>query len=212
MYLDKPMRDHVLLQAIARVNRPYEDQEGRRKTCGFVLDFVGIFDNLEKALAFDSQDVAGVIDDIDVLKERFAEQMEHGRRQYLPMSAGKQGDKAEQIAERFEERQETTQATLEELRKLIEEVRQARQERDASHRSPEAFAVYWLLKRDGVAKADEVAKAAEEAFQEYPHWQTSGHQEQAIRRTFYKALIDAGVDAVVEVCESLLKMLRRALS
>ena len=59
MYLDKPMRDHVLLQAIARVNRPYEDEEGRRKTCGFVLDFVGIFDNLEKALAFDSQDVAG---------------------------------------------------------------------------------------------------------------------------------------------------------
>ena len=30
MYLDKPMRDHVLLQAIARVNRPYEDDEGRR--------------------------------------------------------------------------------------------------------------------------------------------------------------------------------------
>jgi type I restriction enzyme R subunit len=32
MYLDKPMRDHVLLQAIARVNRPYEDAEGRTKT------------------------------------------------------------------------------------------------------------------------------------------------------------------------------------
>ena len=29
MYLDKPMRDHVLLQAIARVNRPYEDAEGQ---------------------------------------------------------------------------------------------------------------------------------------------------------------------------------------
>ncbi|NWF97302.1 MAG: HsdR family type I site-specific deoxyribonuclease, partial [Candidatus Thorarchaeota archaeon] len=43
MYLDKPMRDHVLLQAIARVNRPYEDEEGRRKPAGFVLDFVGIF-------------------------------------------------------------------------------------------------------------------------------------------------------------------------
>ena len=27
MYLDKPMRDHVLLQAIARVNRPYEDED-----------------------------------------------------------------------------------------------------------------------------------------------------------------------------------------
>ena len=44
MYLDKPMRDHVLLQAIARVNRPYEDDEGRRKPAGFVLDFVGIFE------------------------------------------------------------------------------------------------------------------------------------------------------------------------
>jgi len=57
MYLDKPMRDHVLLQAIARVNRPYEDDDGRRKPSGFVLDFVGIFEKLEKALAFDSQDV-----------------------------------------------------------------------------------------------------------------------------------------------------------
>ena len=28
IYLDKPMRDHVLLQAIARVNRPYEDNDG----------------------------------------------------------------------------------------------------------------------------------------------------------------------------------------
>jgi type I restriction enzyme R subunit len=44
MYLDKPMRDHVLLQAIARVNRPYEDMENRRKSCGFILDFVGIFE------------------------------------------------------------------------------------------------------------------------------------------------------------------------
>ena len=35
------------MQAIARVNRPYEDDERRRKTAGFVLDFVGIFENLE---------------------------------------------------------------------------------------------------------------------------------------------------------------------
>jgi len=38
MYLDKPMRDHVLLQAIARVNRPYEDKEGRKKPCGLIID------------------------------------------------------------------------------------------------------------------------------------------------------------------------------
>src|SRR4029079_19322011 len=55
MYLDKPMRDHTLLQAIARVNRPYENEALQMvKPHGFVLDFVGIFDKLEKALAFDS--------------------------------------------------------------------------------------------------------------------------------------------------------------
>ena len=66
MYLDKPMRDHVLLQAIARVNRPYEDADGLVKPAGFVLDFVGIFENLEKALAFDSDEVESVIQNIDV--------------------------------------------------------------------------------------------------------------------------------------------------
>ena len=78
MYLDKPMRDHVLLQAIARVNRPYE-RDGQRKTCGLIVDFVGIFDNLEKALAFDSQDIAGVVTELDVLEKRFAELMEQAR-------------------------------------------------------------------------------------------------------------------------------------
>jgi type I restriction enzyme R subunit len=54
MYLDKPMRDQALLQAIARVNRPYEEEGDIKKPSGFVLDFVGIFDKLEKALADDS--------------------------------------------------------------------------------------------------------------------------------------------------------------
>src|SRR5207248_8765093 len=70
MYLDKPMRDHVLLQAIARVNRPYEDVD-RRKTAGFVLDFVGVFEKLEKALKFDSKEVEGVVTDIEILFEGF---------------------------------------------------------------------------------------------------------------------------------------------
>lgn len=101
MYLDKPMRDHVLLQTIARVNRPYVD-EHRRKTSGFVLDFVGIFENLEKALAFDSKDVSGVIEDIEVLEQWFAEEMEKGRSRYLSLAEGKSGDKAvEAVLEYF---------------------------------------------------------------------------------------------------------------
>ncbi|HOR93676.1 MAG TPA: HsdR family type I site-specific deoxyribonuclease [Spirochaetota bacterium] len=110
MYLDKPMRDHVLLQAIARVNRPYEDNVGRKKTSGFVLDFVGIFGNLEKALAFDSQDIKDIVHDIEILKERFKKEMQTAKEQYLTLIACKQRDKAvEAVLEHFmyeEKRQE----------------------------------------------------------------------------------------------------------
>ena len=83
MYLDKPMRDHVLLQAIARVNRPYEDNDGLVKPYGFVLDFVGIFENLEKALAFDSDVVGSVIKNLDVLKALFAARFKETAPSYL---------------------------------------------------------------------------------------------------------------------------------
>src|ERR1035441_9845482 len=351
MYLDKPMRDHVLLQAIARVNRPYEDDDGRRKPSGFVLDFVGIFEKLEKALAFDSQDVSGVIQGVEVLQTRFAELMETARETYLPIGKGKKGDKAveavldhfrdkekreefysffrelqniyeilspdaflrpfladydallrmfhllranydrdqpvdkeflrktarlvqahtqsgaiedptkfhalnakaleaiakqkqsdtvkvfnllkalanlvnakaggepyiisigdraEEIAEAFESRQMTTQQALELLEKLIAELKVAEKDRDATGLSPEAFAVFYVLKTNGVKDPLKAAQAVEAAFRQYPHLQTSEHQEQDVRRSIYKALIDAGIEAVVEVATKLMKLLRRA--
>jgi type I restriction enzyme R subunit len=98
MYLDKPMRDHVLLQAIARVNRPYEDEVGKAKPGGFVVDFVGIFENLEKALAFDSKDVQAVVEGLDVLQARFSEMMARGSKDFLPLVAGPSPDKAAESA------------------------------------------------------------------------------------------------------------------
>ena len=84
MYLDKPMRDHTLLQAIARVNRPYENEErNMKKPHGFVLDFIGIFDKLEKALSFDSEEVSAVIKSIDLLKNLFKTKMEQDVPAYL---------------------------------------------------------------------------------------------------------------------------------
>jgi len=46
MYVDKPMRGHGLMQAIARVNRVFKDKPG-----GLVVDYIGIADELKKALA-----------------------------------------------------------------------------------------------------------------------------------------------------------------
>lgn len=102
IYLDKPMRDHVLLQAIARVNRPYEDSDGLVKPYGFVLDFVGIFEDLEKALAFDSEVVGSVIRNIDLLKERFAELIQEDPGHYLPFARGWDDRAKERAIEHFE--------------------------------------------------------------------------------------------------------------
>ena len=83
MYLDKPMRDHVLLQAIARVNRPHVDANGARKRIGLVVDFVGVLRELRKALQFDSSDVNGVIEDLDLLLRDFQDKIERARTDYL---------------------------------------------------------------------------------------------------------------------------------
>lgn len=349
MYLDKPMRDHVLLQTIARVNRPYAE-EGKRKTAGLIVDFVGIFDNLERALAFDSEEVAGVIEGIGVLQERFRRLMEEAV-PYLTLAQGKGGDKAveavleffreqekrerfykffreveslyeilspdpflrpylpdyqelvrlyrlvreafepqglrdrdflrktaeivrkhtttpgimelgpvyaltaealeklahqegsetvrvfnlikaffkliserkqsepylipigervEQIAKYFYERQMSSQQALNELVKLTAELKAAEAEQKATDLSPEGFAVYWYLRREGVEQAQQVARAAEEAIRDFPHWERYSAQEKEVRRRLYKALLDAGhTEGVVRLVEGILKLMRR---
>lgn len=94
MYLDKPMRDHTLLQAIARVNRPYENEQAEMvKPHGFVLDFVGIFDKLEKALAFDSEEINAIVKDIALLKGLFKNKMEQKVPAYLQLIGGRFDDR-----------------------------------------------------------------------------------------------------------------------
>ena len=88
LYLDKPMRDHVLLQSIARVNRPYVDTNGVQKRVGLVVDFVGVLRELKKALQFDSSDVSGVIEDLDVLLQDFLQRIEQAKKDYLESDAG----------------------------------------------------------------------------------------------------------------------------
>lgn len=88
LYLDKPMRDHVLLQSIARVNRPYVDSNGVQKRVGLVVDFVGVLRELKKALQFDSSDVGGVIEDLDVLLQDFLQRIAQAKQDYLEADVG----------------------------------------------------------------------------------------------------------------------------
>src|SRR5207302_9738598 len=107
MYLDKPMRDHALLQAIARVNRPYENEkEELVKPHGFVLDFVGIFDKLEKALAFDSDEVNAIVKDLGLLKHLFKAKMETKAPPYLALVTRGFDDKdVDNLIEHFREKE-----------------------------------------------------------------------------------------------------------
>jgi type I restriction enzyme R subunit len=56
LYLDKSLKEHTLLQAIARVNRPYD----KNKTEGLIVDYYGITKNMEKAFEiFNPDDITG---------------------------------------------------------------------------------------------------------------------------------------------------------
>ncbi len=70
MYLDKPMKDHNLLQAICRTNRVYSG-----KTHGLIVDYLGIFDDVATALDFDEKAVQKVITNLDELKKELPGQV-----------------------------------------------------------------------------------------------------------------------------------------
>jgi type I restriction enzyme R subunit len=63
MYLDKPLQDHNLLQAICRTNRTFAN-----KSHGLIVDYLGVFDDVQQALDFDEKSVQAVISNLDKLK------------------------------------------------------------------------------------------------------------------------------------------------
>ena len=65
MYLDKPLRDHTLLQAMCRTNRLYDET----KRHGLIIDYLGVFENLAKALAYDPKEIEGVVDQLSKYKD-----------------------------------------------------------------------------------------------------------------------------------------------
>ena len=65
MYLDKLMKDHTLLQAICRTNRPFT-----MKSFGLIVDYIGVFDKVAKSIVFDEQEMKNVIKNIAELKNQ----------------------------------------------------------------------------------------------------------------------------------------------
>lgn len=67
IYLDKPMKNHTLMQTIARANRVFPD-----KVNGLIVDYVGVFRNLEKALAIYAGSPSGLTDGETPVKDKEA--------------------------------------------------------------------------------------------------------------------------------------------
>ena len=69
MYLDKPLREHRLLQAIARTNRPYKGV----KEAGLIIDYVGILKDIKKALEkYNETDITGALFSTEEIAQEFA--------------------------------------------------------------------------------------------------------------------------------------------
>lgn len=85
MYLDKPMRDHGLLQAICRTNRPYTN-----KSHGLVVDYIGVFDNVVKSLNFDHKGVDKVVSNLNQLEQDLPEKINNCLK-YFPIDREKSG-------------------------------------------------------------------------------------------------------------------------
>src|SRR5439155_50911 len=77
LYLDKGLRNHTLLQAIARVNRPYNElkngwgEDGTQGRGGLVIDYFGVFENLNEALNFNKNELGTIAYPFSQLRERF---------------------------------------------------------------------------------------------------------------------------------------------
>lgn len=351
MYLDKPMRDHVLLQAIARVNRPYEDKDnGNKKTCGLIVDFIGIFDNLEKALAFDSTDIEGIVNDIEVLREKFKQLIEEGEKEYISkfsnLSTNQQvpfildyfrdidrreayykfykelnniyeilspdsflgqyldiyddftkiylilysnfilnddfnyelrkktaelvkqntqntdigqikeiykldantlkkldesdesdiekiynlnkriqlliqksglqmpflisiGEKAQNLVESFNQRQKDTKETLEELKKMANEINASKKEQQEKKMSPEEFTIYRELKNYHIKEAEIIARKMGKYIAEHPYWKESNKSLIDFRQELYKSLSanQSDINKLRELVERIIKLL-----
>ena len=87
MYLDKPMRDHTLLQAITRTNRTY----GSQKSHGLIVDYLGIFDDVAKSLEFDEAGFRQVVSDIVGLKSKLPEAMQRALTYFIGIDRSLEG-------------------------------------------------------------------------------------------------------------------------
>ena len=121
LYVDKPMRDHGLIQAISRVNRLFKDKAG-----GLVVDYIGIGEDLRAALtAYSPEDIDDIGFDLDYAAMRLREKHEvlssllHGI-EWRPTETETAGQKATKLKQSVAVAAERLTATEEATREYLD--------------------------------------------------------------------------------------------
>ena len=120
-------------------------------------------------------------------------------------------EKAEMLAQLFQNRQKSTQETLNELRKIVEEINTAKKEQAEKNMSTEIFSIYWLLDKAGFENATAMANQMIKIFEEYPHWQKSNKHGIKIRQKLYEVMIQSGTadtKKILETAQQIMKILK----
>ena len=118
-------------------------------------------------------------------------------------------EKAEKIAEAFEEHLDSAQEALLELIEIAKEYDEVRKRRKETNLSDEAFMTLIHLEKSGVEGAEKIAADSSVVFESYPHWRDSTDQEREVKLAFYKTLKGTlETKKMVELVDGLLTMLR----
>lgn len=121
MYLDKPLKEHRLLQAIARTNRPYKDV----KEAGLIIDYIGILKEFTKAFEnYTKEDISGILINTEDLVKEFTQKLDETTLLFADVPKDRYDretmTKASQTITSDEEDTKKFQANFKRLRKLFE--------------------------------------------------------------------------------------------
>lgn len=119
------------------------------------------------------------------------------------------GDRAEKLAEAYEDRQFTTQQALLEFEKLAREATEADAERQRLGLDENTFAIYKTVAVASLGSDGMEAKALNALFEKLPDFRWNKDQERKLRTELYKALRPlVGTEKMIEVVNQLLRLQR----
>lgn len=120
---------------------------------------------------------------------------------------GSIGEKAEAIAELYDNRQISTQEALSRLESLVIEYNTLKREWQKKGMSAHTFNIYWAIHREGLDDAEGLAVKANEEFESYGHYRDNRDEQMELRRKLYKLLMKpVGKDKIKEFTDHLMKI------